>query len=333
MAKQVINIGASANDNSGDPLRTAFNKINLNFTELYSLPVLPSQTGNTNKYLKTDGSGNLSWSTVESVTSTGDIYFENNNIYNSISGVDITNGQTRQESWNAGVQIPSYTGGTLYIRSFGSESSDVCIQSTHGTWTFGTDASFNLPGMSGGIGSFIQATNDITINTNGTHFKFEETGYLTLQSLNLQGYLKGVDGSTGSTGQVLTRQSNGGAAWTTISGGDTSIHSVTTQSTAGVSIQLTSSQEIIFCDVNAAGGTINLLLPVSPSTGKSITVKNINAGTSSQHLYVQPTNPTPIETEFGYVGSGAYATLDITGQSITWVFDGSTWRIISKVGF
>ena len=35
MAKQVINIGTAANDGTGDPLRTAFDKINDNFTELY----------------------------------------------------------------------------------------------------------------------------------------------------------------------------------------------------------------------------------------------------------------------------------------------------------
>ena len=35
MAKQTVNIGSSANDKTGDPLRTAFNKINENFTELY----------------------------------------------------------------------------------------------------------------------------------------------------------------------------------------------------------------------------------------------------------------------------------------------------------
>ena len=35
MAKQVINIGASANDGTGDPLRNAFDKINDNFNELY----------------------------------------------------------------------------------------------------------------------------------------------------------------------------------------------------------------------------------------------------------------------------------------------------------
>ena len=35
MAKQIINIGASANDGTGDPLRNAFDKANDNFTELY----------------------------------------------------------------------------------------------------------------------------------------------------------------------------------------------------------------------------------------------------------------------------------------------------------
>ena len=35
MARQSINIGSAANDGTGDPLRTAFDKINDNFTELY----------------------------------------------------------------------------------------------------------------------------------------------------------------------------------------------------------------------------------------------------------------------------------------------------------
>ena len=35
MAKQIINIGSSANKGDGEPLRTAFDKINDNFNELY----------------------------------------------------------------------------------------------------------------------------------------------------------------------------------------------------------------------------------------------------------------------------------------------------------
>lgn len=36
MAQQIINIGTSPNDGSGDPLRVAFQKINDNFSQLYS---------------------------------------------------------------------------------------------------------------------------------------------------------------------------------------------------------------------------------------------------------------------------------------------------------
>lgn len=42
MGIQLINIGTTPNDGAGDPLRTAFVKVNNNFTELYSAAVLTS---------------------------------------------------------------------------------------------------------------------------------------------------------------------------------------------------------------------------------------------------------------------------------------------------
>ena len=36
MAKQLVNVGTSVNKGDGDPLRTAFQKINENFNELYA---------------------------------------------------------------------------------------------------------------------------------------------------------------------------------------------------------------------------------------------------------------------------------------------------------
>ena len=42
MAKQTIGIGSSANDGTGDAIRTAFDKSNDNFNELYNV------TGNLN---------------------------------------------------------------------------------------------------------------------------------------------------------------------------------------------------------------------------------------------------------------------------------------------
>lgn len=37
MTRKTINIGSKVNDKTGDPLRTAFSKINDNFAELYAL--------------------------------------------------------------------------------------------------------------------------------------------------------------------------------------------------------------------------------------------------------------------------------------------------------
>jgi len=67
MAQQTINIGAAANDGTGDPIRSAFTKVNSNFTELYEHDannVLPGQTGNSGKYLTTDGTS-TSWGTID----------------------------------------------------------------------------------------------------------------------------------------------------------------------------------------------------------------------------------------------------------------------------
>ena len=46
MAQQIIDIGSLPSDGSGDPLRTSFDKINQNFTELYSV-VIPQPGSNT----------------------------------------------------------------------------------------------------------------------------------------------------------------------------------------------------------------------------------------------------------------------------------------------
>jgi hypothetical protein len=65
MAKLNINIGNSANDKGGDTIRVAFNKVNLNFAELYSnlTSYLPNPASNSGKFLTTDGV-HLVWQTL-----------------------------------------------------------------------------------------------------------------------------------------------------------------------------------------------------------------------------------------------------------------------------
>ena len=55
MAKQTINIGTTANDGTGTPLRDSFDIVNDNFTEVYAKPNLTLST-NTLTLTKADGS-------------------------------------------------------------------------------------------------------------------------------------------------------------------------------------------------------------------------------------------------------------------------------------
>ena len=66
MAKQVVNLGTSANKGDGDPLRTAFDKVNDNFDELYLdlKQVKSAQTGGGTLIVDTIGSVHATDSTL-----------------------------------------------------------------------------------------------------------------------------------------------------------------------------------------------------------------------------------------------------------------------------
>ena len=80
MSRQAINIGSAANDGTGDPLRTAFDKINDNFTELYDRfggvnpnieitgDSIVNKSTNSNITLTTNGTGTISLGADTSIT-------------------------------------------------------------------------------------------------------------------------------------------------------------------------------------------------------------------------------------------------------------------------
>lgn len=74
MSRLNINIGTTANDRTGDPLRTAFEKVNQNFVELYARTgddiQIPALAGNDGKVLTTDGT-TLSWDINNSLVNGG----------------------------------------------------------------------------------------------------------------------------------------------------------------------------------------------------------------------------------------------------------------------
>ena len=60
MPQYTIDIGAAANDGTGDPLRTAFNEVNLNFDQVFNAgPVLSNVRIANNTILTTTTNGNL----------------------------------------------------------------------------------------------------------------------------------------------------------------------------------------------------------------------------------------------------------------------------------
>jgi hypothetical protein len=64
MALQIINIGSSANDGTGDQLRTAFDKVNDNFDEI-------------NDLIRLDGNGNVS---LDAGSNSSQIVVNNNSL-------------------------------------------------------------------------------------------------------------------------------------------------------------------------------------------------------------------------------------------------------------
>ena len=169
MTQQTINIGSAANDRSGDPLRTAFTKINANFTDLYTR--LGADFGN---------------------------FTISSNTISNPNAINITSGSYALTLGDDGtLNLPLSVNGQGVIQTSGSYYLDA------------NGAVYNL----GSNGTFTNPTGGVITDSNS---------YLTTLNLFVQGSLKGVDGSIGSTGQVLTRQSNGGAAWATPSSGSSS---------------------------------------------------------------------------------------------------------------
>jgi hypothetical protein len=70
MSKQAINIGSAANDGTGDPLRTAFDKINDNFNEIYDTLGGPSASSLSDLYFQ--------GSTITNRTTNGNITIDPN---------------------------------------------------------------------------------------------------------------------------------------------------------------------------------------------------------------------------------------------------------------
>ena len=142
MAQQNIRIGSAPNDKTGDPLRTAFTKVNANFTELYTRGTTTDRLTNGSNNLILGSDGNLTLPGGGTITSALGVPQEGLWLgYNGHRLLLNSDGQF----WTGGV----YVGGNGlpgYVGSYGN----ITLNANLGTglekqWVFGTNGSLQFP--------------------------------------------------------------------------------------------------------------------------------------------------------------------------------------------
>lgn len=117
MAKQTVQIGTTTNDNTGDPLRTAFDKINDNFDEIYIAGPVSSNISISGTTVST-ASGQLSLTSDNGVIEvqgdlfiTGKITGDNSSILEIMSPIVINSIQAENEivSFSDPIKLPTLT--------------------------------------------------------------------------------------------------------------------------------------------------------------------------------------------------------------------------------
>jgi len=182
MAQLTVNVGASANDKTGDTLRAAFTKVNSNFTELYSLSSanvqIPAQTNNGGKYLTTNGT-TLSWSTSNQLV---------NGSYNLVLGADGTVNLPQAPSAGAAVIQPSSTTYGIKLVANGN------------IWTLGTNGSLTFPDTSVQTTAWLGYVNQVNSpgGSSYTPLSVNSDHTVSLPISNSQNFTSIIDGSDNS---------------------------------------------------------------------------------------------------------------------------------------
>ena len=235
MAKQVINIGAVANDGTGDPLRTAFDKVNDNFNELYTddtndvssivatAPIARnnatgivtislndngidasklnvSGNGTLGQALTSDGDGSMSWTTME----VGDIT-------SVVAGAGMTGGGTSGD-----VTLNAVAGNSITVNADSIQVTDGGITATQLANDAVTtdkilDDAVTADKLANSINSEI-AANTAKV-TNATHTgEVTGDGVLTIASDVVDADNLKVTGD-GTAGQALLSDGDGTFSW------------------------------------------------------------------------------------------------------------------------
>ena len=192
MAKQTINIGASPNDGTGTPLRTAFDYTNQNFTELYTA------TGPSGNNIVVPGSATI----------TGDLTVDTN-----VLKVDTTNNRVGINTATPAVD--------LHIQAAGSASAEVRLASATRSYNIGSTGSGYGSANNLIIYDLTGAAERYRLDANGNHFWNNVGGVAgTAMTLNSTGLGVGASPASALSFPIGTTRAVGMTAVTTHAAGN-----------------------------------------------------------------------------------------------------------------
>ena len=265
MAKQTINIGASANDGSGDPIRNAFDKTNDNFNELYfalggnSVTTLFDVNGNfdfPNKphkiafYYATEAAlFAISASTYKGslgyAQDTGYLYYSDSSAWIKLAKFSELGSGGGGASANTFGTI-AVSGQTSVVADGTTDTLTLIAGSNITLTTDATNDSITIAAAGGGGASAINDLSDVTISSpsNGQVLKWDSTSSAWVNGTDATAgagtfiSLTDTPSSFGSAGQILRINTAGdGIEFATVSAGysdgDVDTHLNTSTATAG----------------------------------------------------------------------------------------------------
>lgn len=163
MTQEIIDIGALANDGTGDPLRTAFDKINNNFAELYSTSSVSPPNGSIQYAVENISGNNVTYSLGSSANLT--FNSSTNSIVVRGNIVPLVSGQLNLGSSSSLI-------GNLYLQNNALRIGQISVNTTNNTVTLNsgpnTKASLEVASISGDqLNVTNTAIGGVTANTIG----------------------------------------------------------------------------------------------------------------------------------------------------------------------